>query len=69
MCANDCKCGECSIPPCDIPDKVKTVKNFGRKLQRYLSKLRVVPVKMATIWKKVEVLIIEIEPNKYNIQS
>ena len=26
----------------------KTVKNFGRKLQRYLSKLRVVPVKMAT---------------------
>ena len=26
----------------------KTVKNFGRKMQRYLSKLRVVPVKMAT---------------------
>ena len=21
VCANDCKCGECSIPTCDIPDK------------------------------------------------
>ena len=26
----------------------KMVKNFRRKLQRYLSKLRVIPVKMAT---------------------
>ena len=50
VCANDCKCGECSIPTCDIPDKVEREdgEEFRRKLQRYLSKLRVIPVKMAT---------------------